>query len=393
MQFDFVTHKDSDAGGSTKWQKMEMLLGRPVPDDMIPMWIAQMDFQPAPFLQDTLQTLMDCREYGYFGYDAFGERISWWYQNRHNWKPDPAHIFATHGIGNAVGLTLQALTEPGDGIIVFSPVYHEFANKIRRNGRVMLESALEIDDAGLFRMNLTALEAQLTGNEKAVLFCSPHNPAGRIWDPAELQALSAFCARHDLLLLSDEIHMDLVFGGHTHTPTALNAPDALDKLVVMSAASKTFDIAGLRTGYVIIPDADLRDRFAAYYAALDIQPNRLGADMTCAAYTPEGAAWVDALMEVLDGNRQALCDGLNAIPGVSAMPMQSTFLSWVDFTGTGMSDAEIRTRIHDTARVLPTPGKDLGLGGDLRFRFNIGAPRAVIDEAVARLTDAFSDLQ
>ena len=393
MQFDFETLKSTDQGRSTKWNAMSALLGRPAPDDMIPMWIAQMDFQPAPFLQAATQALMDCGEYGYFGYGSFAERIAWWYENRHGWRPNTDHVFATHGIGNAVGMTLQALTEPGDGIIVFSPVYHEFANKIRRNGRVMLESALLIDDNGLFRMDFETLEASLTGNEKAVIFCSPHNPAGRVWDPEEIQTLSAFCARHDLLLLSDEIHMDLTFPGYSHRPTALHAPDSLPNLVVMSAASKTFDIAGQRTGYIIIPDDDLRAHFAAYYAALDVQPNRLGADLTCAAYTPEGAAWVDALMQVLDGNRQALCDGMNAIPGVSAMPMQSTFLSWVDFTGTGMTDAEIRRRLHDEAHVLPTPGDGLGLGGDLRHRFNIGAPRHVIDDAVARVQKAFADLQ
>jgi len=354
MTFDFDSLKDQSTSRSTKWDKMDMLLGRDPASDMIPMWIAQMDFQPAPCLQNATQALQECGEYGYFDYDEFGKRISWWYNTRHNWRPDPAHIFATHGIGNAVGLTLQSLTEPGDGIIVFSPVYHEFANKIRRNGRVMLESPLQIDDDGLFRMDLDGLQATLTGNEKAVLFCSPHNPAGRIWSPEELQALSAFCAKNDLLLLSDEIHMDLAFAGHKHTPTALNAPDSLPNLVVMSAASKTFDIAGQRTGYVIIPDEDLRNRFATFYAALDIQPNRLGADLTCAAYTPEGAVWVDALMDVLEGNRQALCDGMNAIPGVKAMPMQSTFLAWVDFGGTGMSDGEIRKRLHETARVLPS---------------------------------------
>lgn len=393
MQFDFETPKDFSLGRNTKWEKMNMLLGRPAESDMIPMWVAQMDFQPAPVLQEAQSALLESGEYGYFDYSNFAERVSWWYKNRHGWRPDPDHIFATFGIGNAVGLTLQSLTEPGDGIIVFSPVYHEFANKIRRNGRVMLESALQIDEDGLFRMDLDTLQGQLTGNEKAVLFCSPHNPAGRIWEPEEIQALASFCARNDLLLLSDEIHMDLAFGGHKHTPTALSAADALQSLVVMSAASKTFDIAGLRTGYVIIPDPDLRARFANLYAALDIQPNRLGVDLTCAAYTPEGAAWVDALMEVLEGNRQILCDGMNAIPGVWAMPMQSTFLAWVDFSGTGMSDAEIRHRIYDTAKVLPTPGDGLGLGGALHHRFNIGAPRALVQEAVNRLQAAFSDLQ
>ena len=393
MEFDFDTIKDPTIGRSSKWALMDAMLGRKAPDDMIPMWIAQSDFQLAPVLQKAMQDTIATGEMGYFDYSEFAQRVAWWYENRHGWRANPAHVFELHGIGNAIGVILQALTDPGDGIILFSPVYHEFAKKIRKNGRTMLESPLVTDADGLFRMDLDALENQLTGTEKAVIFCSPHNPAGRVWDAVEIQALSAFCARHDLLLISDEIHMDLTFPGHTHLPTALHAPDSLPKLVVVSAASKTFDIAGLRTGYVIIPDDDLRAQFAALYAAFDIQPNRLGADLTCAAYTPEGAVWVDAMMHVLDGNRRLLCDGMNAIPGVSAMPMQSTFLSWVDFTGTGMSDAEIRSRLHDTARVLPTPGDALGQGGALHHRFNLSTSPAIVKEAVTRVQAAFADLQ
>ncbi|WP_281981627.1 MalY/PatB family protein [Thalassorhabdomicrobium marinisediminis] len=393
MQFDFETPKTTAAGRSSKWHMMDALLGHEPADDMIPMWVAQMDFQPAPFLQQAARAVIEAGEYGYFPYDDFAQRVSWWYQTRHGWTPDPAHVFPTHGIGNAVGLVLQALTEPGDGIIVFSPVYHEFYNKIRRNGRAVVESPLEIDETGVFRMNLSALEAQLSGTERAVMFCSPHNPAGRTWTPEEIQELSAFCARNELLLISDEIHMDLAYPGYTHTPTALNAPDSLPNLIVLSAASKTFDIAGLRTGYAIVPDNDLRARFAAFYDTLDIQPNRFGADLTCAAYSPEGADWVDALMGVLDGNRTALCDGLNEVPGLRAMPMEGTYLGWVDFSGTGMSDAEVRKRLYEDARVLPTPGDGLGTGGALHHRFNIGTPRALVDKAVARIQQAFRDLQ
>lgn len=390
---DFVTPKDTQAGLSTKWVKMDSFLGRPAPADALPMWIAQMDFVPATFLTDAAARLQAAGEYGYFDYASFYTSIAWWQENRHAWQIDPAHIFACHGIGNAVGLTLQSLTAPGDGIIVFSPVYHEFANKVRRNGRVVVESPLVIDDAGVFRMDLDTLAAQLTGTEKAVLFCSPHNPAGRVWEQAELQALADFCDAHDLLLFSDEIHHDLTFEGFTHLPTAVAAPSSIPRLVMMAAASKTFDIAGLRTGYAIIPDDALRARFGAFHAALDIQPNRLGADLTSAAYTPEGAAWVDGLMQVIEGNAQAFNAAMNAIPGVSAMPMQGTYLTWVDFSGTGMSDPELAQRINDKARILPTPGDGLGIGGDKRFRFNIGTQRAQIDTAIDRLQAAFADLQ
>lgn len=392
--FDFTTHRNHLGDRSSKWGNVDAFLGKKAPSDTLAMWLAQMDFQPAPFLQNAMDALRAEGEYGYFtGLDRFFERISWWYETRHGWSPDPAHMFATHGIGNAIGITLQAMTEPGDGIIIFSPVYNEFQAKIQRNGRNVVSSKLVIDDAGQYRMDLASLETQLTGREKVVLFSAPHNPAGRVWEAEELRALADFCLRHDLLLISDEIHHDLVFPGSKHVPTAVAAPQILPNLIAMSAASKTFDIAGLRTGYVIIPDEKLRARFGALHKALDIQANRAGLELTCAAYSPEGAAWVDGLMEVLDTNRKVFCDGINAIPGMSAMPMQSTFLAWVDFDAIGMTSAEIHQRITSDARLVPSPGKIFGLEGASWCRFNIGAPTSVITEAVERLQNAFADLQ
>ena len=393
MTFDFTTPK-AVRSSSTKWDGQHYLLGREAPGDMIPMWIAQMDFQPGPFLQTALDNLRNEGEYGYFtGLDRFCEKVSWWYDTRFGWTPDPAHMFATHGIGNAIGLTLQTFTKPGDGIIIFTPVYHEFTNKINRNKRKVVEAPLKIDADGFFEMDLAALEAKLDGSEKMVIFSAPHNPAGKVWTVDELKALAAFCEKHDLLLVSDEIHQDLVFTGYKHVPTALAAPECLNRLIVMSAASKTFDIAGLRTGYVIIPDDDLRATFGAFHHALDIQPNRAGMDLTIAAYSEDGAAWTDELVKTLEANNALLADGIAQIPGLSSMPMQSTYLTWIDFTGTGMSDAELKTRVHDEARILPSPGPAFGTGGSGHMRFNIGAPKTIVEEAVGRLQKAFADLQ
>lgn len=392
--FDFSTHRNHLGDRSSKWGNVDSFLGRKAPDDTLAMWLAQMDFLPAPCLQNAMNALLTEGEYGYFtGLNTFFDRVAWWYETRHGWAPNPAHMFVTHGIGNAIGITLQAMTEPGDSIIIFSPVYNEFQSKIERNGRNLLSSEMHIDADGHYRMDLVTLETQLTGTEKAVLFSAPHNPAGRVWDVSELRALADFCLRHDLLLISDEIHHDLAFPGKKHVPTAVAAPQVLPNLIVMSAASKTFDIAGLRTGYVIIPDENLRARFGRLHKALDIQANRAGMELTCAAYTPAGAAWVDSLMTVLETNRQTFCDGMNAIPGIKAMPMQSTFLAWVDFSGTGMTADEIKTRVTQYARIVPSPGTIFGKGGDTSHRFNIGAPTHVIQEAVARLQVAFKDLQ
>ena len=394
MPFDFTTPKDPVIGHASKWEAMAALLGHEAPADAIPMWVAQMDFLPGPFLTEAMARIVAGGEYGYFAHvGALYEAAAGWSRDRHGWAADPAHMSVTHGLGNGIGLTLQALTEPDDGIVVFGPVYHEFYHKIRNNGRRVVEHPLAIDGDGLFRMDLDALEAALDGTERAVLISSPHNPAGRVWEAEELRALGRLCARHDLLLISDEIHQDLVYPGHRFVPTAVAAPEVLDRLVVMTAASKTFDIAGLRTGIVTIPDEGLRARFRKLHKALDIAPNRAGMELTMACYSAEGAAWCDALMQVLDRNRQAFCDGVAAIPGAHAMPMQSTFLAWVDFSGTGLSEEDITARVTGEARLVPTPGVQLGTGGALHRRFNIGTVESRVHAAVGRLQEAFADLQ
>jgi len=240
---------------------------------------------------------------------------------------------------------------------------------------------------------LETLAADMTGLEKAVLFSSPHNPAGRVWSADELDALAEFCVAHDLLLMSDEIHHDLVFPGFTHLPFAVAVPEVANRLILLSSASKTFNIAGSRLGTLHIPDSALRARFAARMTALNIQPNLLGVALTRAAYSPRGGEWVDALVSYLAENARVFEQGIEAIPGLRVMPMQGTYLSWVDFAGTGMEMGEVLRRVKGAARIAPGPGKEFGTGGESSLRFNIAMPRARVEEAAQRLQGAFADLQ
>lgn len=246
---------------------------------------------------------------------------------------------------------------------------------------------------GIYKMDFDAYEAQMTGTEKMVILCSPHNPGGRVWTLDELKGVAEFAKRHDLILVSDEIHHDLVMPGNKHHVMAVAEPDILDRLVMMTATTKTFNIAGSHTGNVIIPDDALRAKFNARMMALGISGNSFGLEMTTAGYSPEGAAWVDALVEYLDGNRRLLDEALNSIPGVTSMPMESTYLAWVDFTGTGMSGPEYKKRIEQDARIAANHGETFGKGGETFMRFNFATPRARVAEAAERLKDAFSDLQ
>ncbi|WP_299843658.1 MalY/PatB family protein [uncultured Roseovarius sp.] len=391
MSFDHII--DRRGSNCTKWDMMSApSIGVPA-EDGLAMWIADMDFAAPDFLQEATQGLLDKANYGYFiGEDPLKDKIANWMQTRHGWTVDPAAMFSTYGLGNGIGICLQALTQPEDEVIIFTPVYHEFTVKVKKSGRTLKESPLVIRD-GVYHMDLAALEASMTGREKLMIFCSPHNPAGRIWTPEEMRALAAFCARHDLILLSDDIHHDLIYPGETYVPMPVAAPEVLDRLVMLTSASKTFNIAGSRLGTISIPDENLRARFGKLFRALDISPNLLGVVLTGAAYSDRGAAWLDDLRPYLAENSRVFLDGMAQIPGVTPMPMQSTYLTWVDFTNTGMEMSEVIRRVRQDARIAPSVGAEFGTGGESFLRFNIGTPRARVTEAVERLQQAFSDLQ
>lgn len=390
MQFDdpinrFGTH-------SVKWDMMERLYGVSA-DTGLSMWVADMDFRPPACVQSAVEKMTAHGIYGYYGDDAgYREAIRWWMETRHGWPLNPDHIFTTHGLVNATGLVVDAYTAPGDGVVLMTPVYHAFARTIKAAGRVVVECPLALVN-GRYEMDFAAWDAQMTGKERMLILCSPHNPGGRVWTAEELRAVADFCARHDLVLVSDEIHHDLVMPGHTHIAMPVAAPGCVDRLVMLTATTKTFNIAGAHIGNVIIADDALRAKFAAKIVAMGISGNSFGMHMAEAAYSPEGAVWVDALVSYLDGNRKLFDAGVNAIPGLRSMPLEATYLSWVDFTGTGMAPAEFKARVEKAAQICANHGETFGTGGESYLRFNIATPRARVEEAVARLQSAFGDLQ
>ena len=249
---------------SVKWDSMESIYGVS-PDDGISMWVADMEFQPPQCVQDAIKKMHDHGVYGYFGDEtAYKEAIRWWMDTRHNWQIDPSWVFTTHGLVNGTGLCVDAYTAPGDGVVLFTPVYHAFARVIKAADRQVVECEL-VNNNGRYEMDFDAYDAQMTGNETMLILCSPHNPGGRVWSKGELQAVAAFAKRHDLILVSDEIHHDLVYSGNTHIPMA-NLSGIEDRLVMMTATTKTFNIAGSHSGNVIIPDEKLRGEFGAVKA-------------------------------------------------------------------------------------------------------------------------------
>ena len=229
---------------------------------------------------------------------------------------------------------------------------------------------------------------------KVVFFCSPHNPGGNTWSRDEIRELADFCSAHNLILVSDEIHNDLVYPHARHIPTLTAAPEVADRLITCVAATKTFNLAGAHVGACVTSNADLKQRLDARIAASGLGSyNAFGMTATEAAWRT-GEAWLDDLLVYLDTSRQHFDRSIEAaIPGSRSMPLDATYLAWVDFSGTGLSPDEVAARVKDKARIFASPGEQFGPGGDNFLRFNFATPRSILDEALERLADAFSDLR
>jgi len=390
MDFDEVI--DRRGTHSSKWDTMEELYGVS-PDSGLSMWVADMDFRAPKIIQEKLHGINSHGIYGYYGdHKEYNNSIKWWMKNRHNWEIDTSWIFTTHGLVNGTGLCIDAFTKPGDGIILFTPVYYQFSNLVEAARRKVVECPLKLID-NHYHFDFVAYERNLSGDEKMVILCSPHNPGGRVWTKNELQEVAKFAKKHDLVLVSDEIHHDLVYPNKSHTVMPIADPSVCDRLVMMTATTKTFNIAGAHSGNVIIPHPNLRQKFSQRIKALGISPNSFGLFMATAAYSPEGAQWLDELLHYIDGNRVIFDKEVNKIPGLSSMPLEGTYLAWVDFSGTGMEEEEFIYRVQEKAKIAVNHGSTFGTGGEKFLRFNLATPRTLVVEATKRLKDAFSDLQ
>ena len=390
MDFDEVI--DRRGTHSSKWDTMEELYGVS-PDNGLSMWVADMDFRAPKIIQEKLRGINCHGIYGYYGdHKEYNNSIKWWMKNRHNWEIDTSWIFTTHGLVNGTGLCIDAFTKPGDGIILFTPVYYQFSNLVEAARRKVVECPLKLIDSQ-YHFDFVAYERNLSGDEKMVILCSPHNPGGRVWTKNELREVAKFAKKHGLVLVSDEIHHDLVYPNKSHTVMPIADPSVCDRLVMMTATTKTFNIAGAHSGNVIISNPNLRQKFSQRIKALGISPNSFGLFMATAAYSPEGAQWLDELMHYIDGNRVIFDREINKIPGLSSMPLEGTYLAWVDFSGTGMEEKEFIYRVQEKAKIAVNHGSTFGTGGEKFLRFNLATPRTLVVEATKRLKDAFSDLQ
>jgi cystathionine beta-lyase len=378
---------------ASKWDMMTKLSGIPAADG-IPMWVADMDFAAPAGVTEALAATVERGVHGYYAdTGSWAQALADWLARRHELSIDPAWVSPTPGVVSGLGLILQAVTEPGDEVVLFPPVYHAFRRIVLANDRRILDAQL-IERQGRYVMDLDALRAMLTPHSKIVFFCSPHNPGGTVWSVEEIRALAAFCAEHGLILVSDEIHCDLVFDGAGHTPTITAAPDIADRLITCVAATKTFNLAGAHVGACVTSNPEFKRRIDARIAASGLSSyNAFGMIATEAAWRT-GEGWLNELLPYLKGNRDLLDKRIEAaVPGARSMRLDATYLAWVNFSGTGLKAHDVAERVSGRARIFASPGPQFGPGGETWLRFNFATPRSILAKALDRLDDAFRDLR
>jgi cysteine-S-conjugate beta-lyase len=378
---------------ATKWDMMAKLSGITAADG-IPMWVADMDFAAPPGVTEALTAVVERGVHGYYADNgSWAEALAGWLARRHGLSIDPQWVSPTPGVVSGLGLILQAVSEPGDEVVVFPPAYHAFRKIIPANERRILDCQL-VERQGRYVMDLDALRGMLTSRTKVVFFCSPHNPGGTVWSADEIRALAAFCTEHDLILVSDEIHCDLVFDGPKHIPTITAAPEVADRLITCVAATKTFNLAGAHVGACVTSNPELKRKLDARIAASGLGSYAAFGMIATEAAWRTGDAWLDELLPYLAGNRELLDSRIEAAaPGARSMRLDATYLAWVNFSGTGLKAEDVAKRVSERARIFVSPGPQFGPGGETWLRFNFATPRPILREALDRLDDAFRDLR
>ena len=378
----FETCPERKNSGSFKWDLCDRIFAG---ENLLPLWVADMDFTVEPAIVEAIKARA---EHGIFGYSALQEQyyqaVIGWMQRRHNWSVERSWIAFTPGVVPALTYAIEACSEPGDEILVATPVYDPFYHAIENSGRVILRTPL-CNQQGYYTFDFEDMERRITPKTKAFLLCSPHNPVGRVWSRQELEQLAQLCFRHDMIVIADEIHHDLVLPGNTHTTFARVHPEAADRSIICTAPSKTFNLAGVQVANTIIKNEELRNRFRKNVAkAHDFAANSFVEAATVAAYT-RGESWLQGLLATLDANFDTFTRRINAIPGLFTRKAQGTYLAWVDAAGLGLDAPGQREFLVKTCGLAFNAGGAYGEDHALYFRVNLACPPATLAKALDRL--------
>ena len=354
-----------------------------------------MDFTAPPCVQAAIVEKTRHGIYGYFDTDrTYFQVLQGWFSTRFGFEIKPEWLVKTPGVVNAIHLALMAYTAPGDGVIIQQPVYYPFMMAIEKTGRKLVVNQLVRDDEGRYAINFEDFEDKITTQKvKAFILCSPHNPVGRVWTKEELKRLGQICARHGVTVISDEIHQDFVHRGHEHTVFSEADPDFGEISIICTAATKTFNLPALPMANIFIPNKKLREKFVGEYQKFGVSQMGVMEVTAAQAAYKDGGPWLEALLDYLGGNIELIDSFLETrLPGVKFSKPQGSYLAWLDFSGFGLSPAELEDISLHKAKVWLSNGAIFGAGGEGFLRMNTASPRAVIERALNQLEGAFGSL-
>lgn len=361
-----------------------------MPEDVLPLWVADMDFPTAPAVLERLHALA---EHGIFGYtgvkDAYFSAVHNWYAQRFGWETQRSWLVTTPGVVFAIAIAIRAFTQKGDAILIQQPVYYPFANKVTENDRQLVVNPLILKN-GRYEMDFADMERKIVDNHvKMLLLCSPHNPVGRVWTKEELLRVGEICQKHGVLVVSDEIHADFTYAGHTHRVFASVKSEFADFTITCTAPSKTFNLAGLQNSNIFIPNRQLRHAYKKELSACGCGGTNCMGMAACQAAYEAGADWLEQLKQYLAGNlayvRQFLREKL---PDIALIEPEGTYLVWLDLRKLGLTEQQQRQLIVQDAKLWLDTGTLFGQGGEGFERINIACPRATIEQAMQRLERA-----
>ena len=393
MKYNFNERIDRSENHSAKWAEMEMKFGR---SDLIPMWVADMDIKAAPEIVESMKKKVEQEIFGYvYRPDSYYKTATEWLKKRFGYEISPSSLIHSPGVVPSMSILVKMLTKNSDKILIQTPVYPPFASAVKDNGRELVENPLVKDEKGYYTIDFEDLEKKLSLDEvKLFILCNPHNPVGRVWKKEELLKMGELCKKYNVRILADEIWRDLIMPGYKHTPMASLSKDIEDITITLFSPTKSFNLAGLQASFATFPRAEERKEFDNILGQMDVKRNNPFSLVAFETAYEKCEDWLEELILHIDGNMQYVVDFIaEKLPEIKVVKPEGTYLMWLDFNGTKISQDKIQEFLINEAKVAMNDGGSFGSNGKGFARMNMACPRYMVEEAMERIEKALKNLK
>ena len=393
MKYNFNERIDRSENHSAKWAEMEMKFGR---NDLIPMWVADMDIKAAPEIVESMKKKVEQEIFGYvYRPDSYYKIATEWLKKRFGYEISPSSLIHSPGVVPSMSILVKMLTKTTDKILIQTPVYPPFASAVKDNGRELVENPLIKDEKGYYTIDFEDLEKKLSLDEvKLFILCNPHNPVGRVWKKEELLKMGELCKKYNVRILADEIWRDLIMPGYKHTPMASLSKGIEDITITLFSPTKSFNLAGLQASFATFPRAEERKEFDNILGQMDVKRNNPFSLVAFETAYEKCEDWLEELILHIDGNMQYVVDFIaEKLPEIKVVKPEGTYLMWLDFNGTKIPQDKIQEFLINEAKVAMNDGGSFGSNGKGFARMNVACPRYMVEEAMERIEKALKNLK